>query len=192
MLRGHLHRRWLTNRIAFAGSALVATAAFLAVGPFLPYVAGLAIVSAAHLVSALWRWRRRAEGFEITPLGVRSALTDFMGPQQLDTPDITRIETNPGTAYITLRTERKDLTINWDQVELETGERLTPVEAVLRMTQILGVPAFTVHVYHEPTPLRSLEDAYDAPIPTTWREIFRNVFSFRRRKLKPAPERDQP
>lgn len=168
---------------------MMATGAFLAVGPFLPGVAGVTILSAAYLVSALWRWRRRAEGFEITPLGVRSALTDFMEPQQLDRPDITRIEIIPGSSYITVRTERKSLTINWHQVELVTGERLTPIEAVLRMTQILGVPAFTVHREHEPTPLRSVEDAYDAPIPLTWRDTLRNPF--RRWKLKPAPERDR-
>ncbi len=118
-----------------------------------PYVLGVAVMAFLYLVNALWKWRRASEGFEVTPLGVRSALVDFLDPGELAREDITKIEFESGSDYITVRAGKKSLTLNWWLVELENGERLTAVEAALRMSSILGVPAFTVDSNKEATPL---------------------------------------
>lgn len=113
-----------------------------------------------------------------------------MEPAELRAEDILGLEIRPGGSVITVRAERTSMSISWKHVELEDGRRLTPVEAVLEMASILGVPAFTVHDYHQPTRLRFVDDAYDAPIPMPWQEIVRREMRFRRRELDPPPERN--
>jgi hypothetical protein len=190
MLRGHYRLAWLLNRVVVAGSFLVASVAFIAQVRFVLVSAVLAVFTVAYLAEALSRWRRQPEGFEITPEGVRSGVGDLFEPTELAIEDIVCLEIRPGGSGITVAAERKSMTIAWKYVVLEDGRRLTPVEAVLEMASILGVPAFTVHDYHEPTRLRFVDDAYDAPIPMPFWEIMRRELRFWRRELDPPPERD--
>lgn len=190
MLRGHYRLAWLLNRVAVAGSLLVASVAFLVQVRFALLPAALAIFTVAYLATAVRRWQRQPEGFEITPEGVRSGVGDLLEPTEMAAEDIVRLEIDPGGSKITVAAERKVMAISWKHVVLEDGQRLTPVEAVLEMASILGVPAFTVHDYHEPTRIRWADDAYDAPIPMPFREVMRRELRFWRRELDPPPERD--
>jgi hypothetical protein len=190
MLRGRFRQRWLTSRIVVAGSVLIAAVVFLVRVRFQLTPAILAVGCAAYLATAMWRWQRQPEGFEITPEGVRSGVADLGEPTELAAEHITRLEIRPGGSVIDVRGERKSMSISWKHVELEDGKRLTPVEAVLEMASILSVPAFTVHEYHQPTRLRFVDDAYDAPIPMPFPEVMRRELRFWRRELDPPPERD--